>query len=52
MENLDSNDKSDHYLISTEMLENICDGSQTHPTINKMETHYEIRVRVRQKESQ
>ena len=35
MENLDSNEKSDHDLISTEMLEDIRDGSQTHPTLIK-----------------
>ena len=35
MENIDSSNESDHDLISTEMLEEICDGSQTHPTVNK-----------------
>ena len=35
MENLDSNEQSDHDLISTEMLEDIRDGSQTHPNVNK-----------------
>ena len=35
MENIDSNDKSDHDLISTEMLEDISDGSKNHPTVNK-----------------
>ena len=52
MENLDSNEKSDHDLISTEMLEDIHDGSQTHPNVNKREAHYKIRDRFRQKESQ
>ena len=37
MDNLDSNDNSDRDLISTEMLEDIRDGSQTHPNINKRE---------------
>ena len=37
MENIDSNEESDHYLISTEMLEDIRDGSQTHLTVNKRE---------------
>ena len=50
MENLDPNEKSDHDLISTEMLEDIYDGSQTHPNVNKRETRYKIRDRVRQKE--
>ena len=37
MENLDSNEKSDHDLISTKMLEDIRDRSQTHPNVNKRE---------------
>ena len=31
MNAINSGDESDHDLISTEMLEDICDGSQTHP---------------------
>ena len=34
------------------MLEDICDGSQTHPKVNKRKARYKIRDRVRQKESQ
>ena len=49
MENLDSNENSDHDLISTETLEDILDGSQTHPTVNKREARYEIHDRGRQK---
>ena len=52
MENLDSNENSDHDLISTEMLEDIRDGSQTHPKVNKREACYKICDRVSQKESQ
>ena len=52
MENLDSNEKFNHDLISMEMLEDICDGSKTHPTVNKREARYEIRERVSRKESQ
>ena len=51
MENLDSNEQSDHDLISTEMLEDICDGSQTHPNVNKREARYKICDRVRQRQS-
>ena len=50
MENLDSNEESDHDLISTEMVEDIRDGSQTHPNVNKMEAHYKIHDRVRQRQ--
>ena len=35
MENINSGDESDHDLISTEMLEDIRDGSQNHPNINR-----------------
>ena len=52
MENLDSNEKSDHDIMFTEMLEDIRDGSQTHANVNKKETRYKIRDHVRQKESQ
>ena len=51
MENIDSNEKSDHDLISTEMLEDIRDGTQTHPNVNKREARYKIRDCVRQKQS-
>ena len=50
MENLDSNEQSDHDLISTEMLEDICDGSQTHPNVDKREARYKIRDHIRRKE--
>ena len=50
MKNIDSNEKSNHNLISTEMLQDICDVSQTYPNINKKEARYEIRDRVRQRQ--
>ena len=37
MDAMDSGDKSDHDLISTEMLENICDLSQSHTNVNRRE---------------
>ena len=43
MENLDYSDESDHDLISTEMLEEIYDRSQTHLNIDKREARYKIR---------
>ena len=51
-ENLDSNENSDHDLIYTEMLQDIRDGSQTHPNINKREARYKIRDRIRQRKSE
>ena len=34
MENINSSDELDHDIISTEMLEDIRDGSHTHPNVN------------------
>ena len=39
MDTMDSGDESDHDLISTDMLENICDGSKYHPNVNQREAH-------------
>ena len=52
MENINSGDESDHDLISTEMLEDIRDGSQIHPNVNRREAHYKIRNRIRQRKSE
>ena len=49
---LDSVDESDHDLMSTEMLEDICDGSQSHPNVNKRDTLYKIRDRIKQRGSE
>ena len=49
MENFDSSDESDNDLISTEMLQDIRDRSQTHLNINKREARYKIRDRIRQR---
>ena len=50
MDNLDSSDESDHDLISTEMLQDIRDRSQTHPNVNKREARYKICDCVRQRQ--
>ena len=50
MENIDSSDESYHDLISTEMLHDIRDGSQTHPNINERGAGYKIRDRIRQRQ--
>ena len=50
MENLNSNENSDHDLISTEMLEDIRDGSQTHPDVNKREERVKIRDSIKQRQ--
>ena len=52
MENINYGDESDHDIIFTDMLKDICDGSQTHPSINKREARYKVRDRFRQRQSE
>ena len=40
MDAINYGDESDHDLISMEMLEDSCDGSQTHPNVNRREARY------------
>ena len=35
MDAMDSGDESDHDLISTDMLGDICDGSKSHTSVNR-----------------
>ena len=49
---MDSGDELYHDLISTEMLEDICDGSQTHPNVNRIEARYKILDRIKQRQSE
>ena len=49
MDAINSGNESDHDLISTEMLEDIRDGSQTHQNVNRREARYKIRDRIRQR---
>ena len=51
MENINSGDESEHDLISTEMVEDIHDGSQTHLNVNRREARYKIRNRIRHRQS-
>ena len=43
MDPLDSGNESDDEPISTEMLEDICDGIQSRPNVNRRESSYKIR---------
>ena len=52
MENINSGDESDHDFISTDMLHDICDGSQTHPNVNIRKARYKVRDRIRQRQSE
>ena len=52
MDAMDYGYESDHGLISTEMLENIRDISQSHTNVNRRESHYKIRDPIRQIQSE
>ena len=52
MDAINSGDESDHDIISIDILEDIRDQSQTHPSVNKREARYKIRDRIRQKQSE
>ena len=52
MDAINSGDESDHDLISTEMLEDIRDGSQTHLNVNRREACYKIHDSIRQSQSE
>ena len=48
MDAVDSGDESDHYIISTDMLEDVRDGSQSNLKVNQRESRYKIRDCIRQ----
>ena len=43
---MDYGNNSYHDLISTEMLENSCDGGQSHPNVNRRESYYKIHDQI------
>ena len=49
---MNSGDGSDHNLISTEMLEDICDKSQSHTNVNRRKARYKIRDSIKQRQSE
>ena len=49
MDAMDSGDESDHDPISTETLEYICAGSQSHPNVNRREARYKIRDLIKKR---
>ena len=52
MDAMDSGNESDNDIISTEMLEDICDGSQPHTNLNQRGVRYKIRDCIRQRQSE
>ena len=52
MDVMDSGDESDHDLISTEILEDIRDGSQSRLNVNWREAQYKICDHIRKMQSE
>ena len=50
MDAMDYANESHHDLISTEMFEDICDGSQSHLNVIQREARYKIHYRIRQRQ--
>ena len=51
MDAMDSGNNSDYDLIYTQMLEEIFDGRQSHPNVNRRESRYKIRDNIKQRQS-
>ena len=47
---LDSGDESDDEPMSTEMLADICDRSQSYLNVNRRDACYKIRDRIKQRQ--
>ena len=52
MDAMGSGDESYHDPISTEMLEDICDGSQYHSSVTRGEACYKIRDCINERKSE
>ena len=49
---MDSDNESDDEPISMDMSEDIRDGSQSHPNVNRRESRYKIRYCIKQRQSE
>ena len=52
MDAMDYDDESDDEPMSTEILEDIRDGSQSHQNVNRIEARYKINDCIKQKQSE
>ena len=52
MDGLDSSNESDDEHMSTEMLEDICNGIQSHPGVKRRDARYKIHDRIKQIQSE
>ena len=50
MGDMDSGNESEDEPMSVEMLEEIHDGSKSHPSVNRREARYKILDRIRQRQ--
>ena len=48
---MNSGDESDDEPMPTDMLEDICDGSQSHTNVKSREAHYKTRDSIKQVQS-
>ena len=49
---MSSGDEYDAEPMYTDILEDICDGSQSHPILNRREANYKIRDLIKQGQSE
>ena len=52
MDAMSSGNESDAEHMSTEMLVDICDCSQSHPSINRIQVRYKIRVCIKRSQEE
>ena len=52
IDTMDYGDESDDDPMSTDMLEDVHDGSQYHPNVNRIEARYKIRDHIKQRQSE
>ena len=50
MDVMNSLNESDDEPMTTEMLEDIFDGSESHPSVNRIEARYKICERIKQRQ--
>ena len=50
MDGIDYGNESDHDPVSTEMLEVVSYGSQSHPNIDRIEKRYKIHDSIKQRQ--
>ena len=44
---MDSGNESEDEPMSMEIIEDVCDGSKSHPSVNRREAHYKMRDHIK-----